>query len=67
MIFYQKTAFKQAKINLFHLATYFFNEQMWRKIRENLRTASLNPKFNRSYGKKGQHQAGAYLGGAMVL
>ena len=26
---------------------------MWRKFRENLRTASLNPKFNRSYKKKG--------------
>ena len=36
-----------------HLFTYFFNQQMWRKIRENLRTVSLEPKFNRSYKKKG--------------
>ena len=52
MILYQKTAFDQAKINLCYLFTYFFNKQMWRKIRENLRAASLNPKFNRSYKKK---------------
>ena len=53
MILYQKKTFKQAKINLCHLFTYFFNEQMWRKIRENLKAASLTPKFNRSYKKRG--------------
>ena len=52
MILYQTTAFKQAKINLHHLITYFFNEQMWWKIRKNSRTASLSPKFNRSYKKR---------------
>ena len=52
MILYQKIAFKQAKINLCYLFTYFFNEQIWRKIREHLRTGSLNPKFNRSHKKR---------------
>ena len=57
MILYQKTAFKQAKINLCRLFTYFVNEQTWRIIRKNLRTASLKPKFNRSYYKKGSTKA----------
>ena len=53
LILYRNTAFRQAKINLCHLSIYIFNKQMWRKIRENLRTASLNQKFNSSYKKKG--------------
>ena len=66
MILYQNTAFKQVKINLCNLFTYFFSEQMWRKIRENLRTASLKLKFNRSY-KNGQHQAIVWKTSKLVL
>ena len=51
----KKTALEQAKINLCHFIYLFFNEQTRLKIRENLRTSSLEPKFTRS-NKKGQHR-----------